>query len=718
MHSVRCSLNTLCCFIVLFIISVPAQADRSDYIFPDSSPSFSNYGTIGLLNMPSARFMPEGSIAFSWNRMQPYLRGSIVASPFNWLEASYGYTDINNILYSGVKAFSGGQSYKDKGFSFKVKILSETSQFPALAIGARDAAGTGWFSSEFIVASKKFGFVDTTVGLGWGFLDVQAYKNPFAKIDPSFNQRGYVDGTQGGEFNINSFFSGPMGIFAGVEVFLPYSKGARLKFEYDSTDYDAEAFQSVKQESRFNVGLSYPLTDKFSIKLGMIRGNTINIGFTLKSNFFDTKKGVKKFDPPKKIKNPSIYKKLNAVDRNLYRTSLKFLGEEGIYMQSAHIDKQEKTFEVAYAQNKYTSYVRAAGRAFNTLDSLAPESIEKIKLTNINAELGLNTIVLDRNKVRRNKDKPLVKGYTLSEHDMLPALYDINNYDFKPLAILPKHIYKIAPSLRSQIGGPDGFFFGDLRLKIKSELIFKKNLTLTTAISTGIYSNYDQLKLASSSILPHVRTDIVEYLKESEEVAIETLQLNYYSQLSDSLYTKFTAGYLEPMFFGAGNETLFRPFYSNLAIGMEVWKLQQRNYNQRMGLRDYKTTSGFVNLYYYNSPTGVLVALKGGKFLAKDSGIKLNLSRVFKSGLRMGVFATKSDISRAEFGEGSFDKGFYFFIPIESFFTSYSKGFTGFGLRPITRDGGATLNTQYSLWNVTDQSSAYNIERNWRDLYE
>ena len=84
----------------------------------------------------------------------------------------------------------------------------------------------------------------------------------------------------------------------------------------------------------------------------------------------------------------------------------------------------------------------------------------------------------------------------------------------------------------------------------------------------------------------------------------------------------------------------------------------------------------------------------------------------------MGVFATKSDISRAEFGEGSFDKGFYFFIPIESFFTSYSKGFTGFGLRPITRDGGATLNTQYSLWNVTDQSSAYNIERNWRDLYE
>jgi hypothetical protein len=50
----------------------------------------------------------------------------------------------------------------------------------------------------------------------------------------------------------------------------------------------------------------------------------------------------------------------------------------------------------------------------------------------------------------------------------------------------------------------------------------------------------------------------------------------------------------------------------------------------------------------------------------------------------MGVYAAKTDISREEFGEGSFDKGFYFFIPIEAFFTNYTKGQTGFGLRPVT----------------------------------
>ena len=87
----------------------------------------SNYGTVGLISVPNARFLNEGSLAFSWNRAQPYLRGSILAYPFSWLEASYQYTDINNQLYSDSFAFSGNQTYKDKGFDVKIRILKETN---------------------------------------------------------------------------------------------------------------------------------------------------------------------------------------------------------------------------------------------------------------------------------------------------------------------------------------------------------------------------------------------------------------------------------------------------------------------------------------------------------------------------------------------------------------------------------------------------------------
>ena len=68
--------------------------------------------------------------------MDPYLRGSIVAYPFNWMEASYQYVDINNQLYSESFAFSGNQTFKDKSFDFKFLLSKkERKNFPALALG-------------------------------------------------------------------------------------------------------------------------------------------------------------------------------------------------------------------------------------------------------------------------------------------------------------------------------------------------------------------------------------------------------------------------------------------------------------------------------------------------------------------------------------------------------------------------------------------------------
>ena len=79
---------------VLFTISLLLHgklvAQISEYLYPNlDSPSFSNYGTTGLIQMPSARFYEEGSIGFTWSHLDPYLRGSVIAYPFNWFEASY-----------------------------------------------------------------------------------------------------------------------------------------------------------------------------------------------------------------------------------------------------------------------------------------------------------------------------------------------------------------------------------------------------------------------------------------------------------------------------------------------------------------------------------------------------------------------------------------------------------------------------------------------------
>ena len=82
-----------------FIFSPLVYSNINDYIYPFSNPSFSNYGTLGLLQMPSARMHEEGTLGFSWTNNDPYLRGSLVAYPFSWFEASYQYVDVKlNLL--------------------------------------------------------------------------------------------------------------------------------------------------------------------------------------------------------------------------------------------------------------------------------------------------------------------------------------------------------------------------------------------------------------------------------------------------------------------------------------------------------------------------------------------------------------------------------------------------------------------------------------------
>ena len=292
------------------------------------------------------------------------------------------------------------------------------------------------------------------------------------------------------------------------------------------------------------------------------------------------------------------------------------------------------------------------------------------------------------------------------------------NYQFNPEAKYPALFHTIGPDIRSQIGGPDGFFFGDAKLKSRSELLIQRGLSVISVISYGLYDNMDDLKLASDSVLPHVRTDIVKYLKESREFSIQQMQLNKLGQISPSIFYKFSAGILEYMFNGYGGEILFKPFDKNYAIGVEAWKAYQRNYDQMFGMRDYQTTTGHLSFYYHEPKTNVLFRMKGGKFLAQDSGISFEFTREFYSGFRLAAFFTLTDISKEEFGEGSFDKGFSFYIPLEIFSNSYNSRHFGWGLKPITRDGGATLSHGLNLWGVTHRSNKHRFNRHIGDFYD
>ena len=92
---------------------------------------------------------------------------TMTSFPYDWMEASFFYTNIQGkpyceVLWDPVCQ----QDYKDKGFNLKLKLMEQDGKFPSIAIGLNDFAGTGLYSSEYLVGS--YGFKKTEIFCNYG----------------------------------------------------------------------------------------------------------------------------------------------------------------------------------------------------------------------------------------------------------------------------------------------------------------------------------------------------------------------------------------------------------------------------------------------------------------------------------------------------------------------------------------------------------------------
>lgn len=179
-----------------------------------------------------------------------------------------------------------------------------------------------------------------------------------------------------------------------------------------------------------------------------------------------------------------------------------------------------------------------------------------------------------------------------------------------------------------------------------------------------------------------------------------------------NLYGRLSAGYFEQMFAGISSELLWFPTNSRLALGAEINYVGQRDPNSVFGLNDYRVATGHVSAYYDFGNT-YYAQFDVGRYLAGDLGATLTLDRKFDNGFTVGAFATLTDVSFEDFGEGSFDKGIHFTIPLNWITGQPSR--TGFSqtIRPIQRDGGARLSVANRLYDQVKHDNANEMEHNW-----
>jgi len=139
-------------------------------------------------------------------------------------------------------------------------------------------------------------------------------------------------------------------------------------------------------------------------------------------------------------------------------------------------------------------------------------------------------------------------------------------------------------------------------------------------------------------------------------------------------------------------------------VGVEANWVKQRDFDQRFSFRDYSVATGHASFYYmWGEERRVVTALSAGRYLAKDWGATLAVSRAFDNGVTMGAYATKTDVSSKDFGEGSFDKGIYVSVPFDFLLPRSTRARANFAWNPLYRDGGARLARSYGLYQMTSE---------------
>ncbi|MBW3503726.1 YjbH domain-containing protein [Pseudomonas sp. NKUCC02_KPG] len=668
-----------------------------------------DFGGVGLLQTPTARMAPAGELSLNANRTDPYSRYSLSLQPLDWLEGTFRYTSISNIKY-GPEKLSGSQSYKDKAVDAKARLWQESHWLPEVALGFRDIGGTGLFSSEYFVANKRYKDLDFSLGIAWGYIGNRGdLDNPLGYLDDRFDTRPVSSTT--GDVNTSSYFRGSPAMFGGVVYQTPWEP-LSLKLEFDGNDYKHEPRNNnQEQDSPINIGAVYKLNENIDLTAGWERGNTALFGITLHTNFVSRKAPVKTYDPPAATlaaQTPTT--PLEQVD--WAAVSKKLENNAGYSVQ--RIAQRDSELMVYGEQSKYFYSAKGVGRASRILDNNANDEIQWFTLVNKRYDMPVEETSVPRSTFRNviNNDQDLVDLHRTTEVNRATAHVEKTLYEQKP----DPFTYGFGLGYQQNLGGPDGFLLYQISAYAEGQYRFTPKTWASGGISANLLNNYDKFKYDAPSNLPRVRTDLRQYVTTSE-VTIPALQLNHAKRLDQDLFGMVYGGYLEPMYAGIGGEVLYRPMGERWSIGADLNYVRQRAFDQGFGLRDYRTVTGHVTSYT-KLPFDLDAAVSVGRYLARDWGTTIDISREFTNGVKFGGWVTRTTASSEEYGEGSFDKGIYISIPFDEMMSVSTMNRANIAWAPLTRDGGAMLHRQYSLHTMTDGRNRDAFYENFEKITE
>ena len=694
-----------------FLLTSSAQSE--------TIPSYNTYGSPGLIDMPTAEMAPDATIGLTYGRIGDSNRAAFSFQITPWLSGTFRYAGIEN--FDDPSSVDG--VYYDRSFDVRVQLLRETRLRPAVAIGLQDFVGTGLYGGEYIVATKALApGLRVTGGLGWGRLG--SY-NSFTTI----GERSEVILGEGGVPTYDRWFRGDVGAFGGIS----WSPNDKLTFEleYSSDAYTLESARGgFEHKSPYSFGAQYRFDNDAQLGLYYAYGDTLGLQLTFPTNpkTSGIPGGIEVAGVPVKRRASGSASDLGwtadleATERSIEQRMTTNLSREKLEL--VNVELRPRSATVWLRNPTYGAPAQAIGRTARVMTRTLPDSVEEFIIVPTENGIPMSAVTMKRSDLEALENDAAVE--MLARTSITDAYGRGTPED---LVTFPRFNWVVAPYFDYSGFDPDMPLRIDVGARVAASYEIRRSVVLSGELRKRVIGNLDEISRESESLLPRVRTDYRLYADEGDPF-IRYLTLDLYGRPAPELYSRVSVGYLERMYAGVSGEVLWKPADSRLAFGAELNYVRRRAYDGLFGLeenvtvdpvsgieREIPDVNGHVSGYYAFG-NGFHGQVDVGRYLAGDYGATFTLTREFANGWSVGAFATFTDVTEEEFGEGSFDKGIMLTIPLSAGTSRPSRTLSRQTIRSLQRDGGARLDVssrlydQVRTWHEPDVSNTWG--RFWR----
>lgn len=680
-----------------------------------TAQTISNYGTPGLLEIPTAEMFEDGTLAFTGSMLDGTLRTTMTFQMLPWVHGSFRYGAIDGFFPGNTV---GGETLYDRSFDIHFLLREESSRAPALALGLRDFGGTGIYASEYLVATKTIQErFKLTAGIGWGRMAGRgSFSNPLGLFSNRFQTRPDSEAggiAETGQLDFGNWFRGDAALFGG----LSWRYNDRLTFmaEYSPDLYVKEGSRNgFESRSPLNVGVQYKFKNGAQLTGSYLYGSTLGFNYTY---FIDPKQSVapggQGASPPPLLPVERVALASWNLDDDIVSPAQKQavlgqqLNEQGLRLVS--LERRGETVSIGVENGTYGQAAQAVGRAARVLANTQEPEVEVFDIAIVSNGVPLSSVRINRTDLYELEYDPdgAWRSFARAEVSNAVPLFEGHLTE----GAFPDFQYRIGPYFQASFFDPDSPLRYEIGATLGADYTLRPGLSFSGAVRMPLAGNLDTVTRVSNSVLPKVRSNWGRYAKESD-LRLEHLTAEHIWQPGRDLYARATFGYLETMYGGLSAELLWFPINSRLAVGGELNYVKQRDFDVLFGFQDYSVATGHISAYY-DLPGDYHAQVDVGRYLAGDYGATLSVDREFNNGFKVGAFFTLTDVGFSDFGEGSFDKGIRLEIPVSWLTGRPTRNKLGQVIRPVLRDGGARLNVRNRLYGFTRDARSQQLAKGW-----